>query len=189
MKELATTQVGTNVLEVQEDPEARTPLDFYARLYVSAMAAACPEMYIDSTKVWSEKTQASNVSGEANDNPMNEVDGGALVEGIEPSGSGSKKTASKKTKSGEVGSAVTETSARGEESSEQSVLSGNAAKRTRPTLPLSTCYNNTRPEYAKYFVNLLQCLIMMIFQLKFHADKLIPSRASRLTLFRLPQQV
>ena len=146
MKELTTTQVGTNVLEVQEDPEARTPLDFYARLYVSAMAAACPEMYIDSTKVWSEKTQASNVSGEANDNPMNEVDGGALVEGIEPSGSGSKKTASKKTKSGEVGSAVTETSARGEESSEQSVLSENAAKRTRPTLLLSTCYNNTRPE-------------------------------------------
>ena len=75
VKELATTQVGTNVLEVQEDPEARTPLDFYARLYVSAMAAACPEMYIDSTKVWSEKTQASNVSGEANDNPMDEVDG------------------------------------------------------------------------------------------------------------------
>merc|ERR1712212_906779 len=145
-----------------------------------------PEMYIDSTKVWPEKTRASNVSGEANDNPMNEVDGGALVEGIEPSGSGSKKTASKKTKSGEVGSAVTETSARGEESSEQSVLSENAAKRTRPTLPLSTCFTNTRPEYAKYFVNLLQCLIMMIFQLMFwlipSKAKLIPSRASRLTL-------
>ena len=234
VKELATTLVGTNVLEVQEDPGARTPLDFDAQLFISAMAAAYPEMYRDSIKEWSDKTQASDLSGEvidfitpiktlhfnktcnldcsdngqshltrlaveafdsesvlgrkpkvwvqlvrtnrvkknlvkskgaakekpdvevteANDNLMDEVDRGVLVESIEPSGSGSKKTASKKTKSGEVGSAVTETSARGEESSEQSVLSGNAAKRIRPTLPLSTCYTNTRPEYAKYFVNL-----------------------------------
>ena len=234
VKELATTLVGTNVLEVQEDPGARTPLDFDARLFISAMAAAYPEMYRDSIKEWSDKTQASDLSGEvidfitpikilhfnqkcnldcsdngqshltrlaveafdsesvlgrkpkvwvqlvrtnrvkknlaknkgaakekpdveeteATDNLMDEVDGGVLVESIEPSGSGSKKTASKKTKSGEVGSAVTETSARGEESSEQSVLSGNAAKRIWPTLPLSTCYTNTRPEYAKYFVNL-----------------------------------
>ena len=49
---------------------------------------------------------------------------------------------------------MSDTSARGEESSEQSVLNGNAAKKIRPTLPLSTCYTNTRPEYAKYFVNL-----------------------------------
>ena len=45
-------------------------------------------------------------------------------------------------------------SARGDESTEQSVLSGNAAKRIKTTLPLSMYYTNTRPEYAKFFVNL-----------------------------------
>ena len=67
MKELATTLVGTNVLEVQEDPGARTPLDFDARLFISAMAAAYPEMYRDSIKEWSDKTQASDLSGEVID--------------------------------------------------------------------------------------------------------------------------
>ena len=37
VKELATTLVGTNVLEVQEDPGARTPLDFDARLFILMM--------------------------------------------------------------------------------------------------------------------------------------------------------
>ena len=67
VKELATTLVGTNVLEVQEDPGARNPLDFDARLFVSAMAAAYPELYRDSIKEWTEKTQASDLSGEVND--------------------------------------------------------------------------------------------------------------------------
>ena len=168
VKELATTLVGTNVLEVQEDPGARTPLDFDARLFISAMAAAYPQLFRDSIKEWTEKTQASDLSGEvinlitpvktlhfnrvcsldcsnngqselsrlavdafdsesvhgskpkvwvqlvrtnrvkknlakirgaakektdeddteANDNPTEEVDGGALVESIEPLGSG-----------------------------------------------------------------------------------------------------
>ena len=64
VKELATTLVGTNVLEVQEDPGARTPLDFDARLFISAMAAAYPELYRDSIKEWTKKTQASDLSGE-----------------------------------------------------------------------------------------------------------------------------
>ena len=37
VKELATTLVGTNVLEVQEDPGARTPLDFDACLFILMM--------------------------------------------------------------------------------------------------------------------------------------------------------
>ena len=234
VKELATALVGTNVLEVQADPGARTLLNFDARLFISATAAAYPELFRTTIKDWSEKTQASDLSGEViefitpvkslhfnkvcnlecsnngqsnltrlavdafdresvigskpkiwvtlvrtnrvkkdlakikgaakekpevevtevNVSPMEEVDGGALVESAEPSGSGSNKTAPKKTKTSESDDAVTDTSARGEESAEQSVISGNAAKKIRPTLPLTTCYSSTRPEYARYFVNL-----------------------------------
>ena len=64
VKELATALVGTNVLEVQEDLSARTPLDFDARLFISAMAAAYPQLFRDSIKEWTEKTQASDLSGE-----------------------------------------------------------------------------------------------------------------------------
>ena len=56
--------MGTNVLEVQEDPRARTPLDFDARLPVSATAAAYPQLLRDTIKEWTEKTQASDLSGE-----------------------------------------------------------------------------------------------------------------------------
>ena len=45
----------------------------------------------------------------------------------------------------------TEESGVGEESFDQSLLSGNAGNRITPTLPLSTCITSTRPEYARYF--------------------------------------
>ena len=65
--ELATALVGTNVLEVQEDPGARTPLNFDARLFISATAAAYPELFRNTIKDWSEKTQASDLCGEVID--------------------------------------------------------------------------------------------------------------------------
>ena len=50
VKELVTALVGTNVLEVQEDPGARTPLNFDAQLFISATAAAYPEQYRNTIK-------------------------------------------------------------------------------------------------------------------------------------------
>ena len=233
--DLAKALVGSNVLEVQVDSGARTPFNFDARMFISAMAAAYPEMYKTTMQNWADKTQASDICGEvinfitpvkalhfnkscnldcsdngqsnlnrlaveafdnemvhgskpkvwvtivrtnrvkkdlarsrgaakektgeevteANSSQLDTVDEGVLVaKSSEPSGSGSKKTALKKTKPRENDSEVTDTPAREEESAEQCVLSGNAAKQIRPTLPLSVCYSNTRPQYARYFINL-----------------------------------
>ena len=65
-----------------------------------------------------------------------------------------KKTAPKKNTVRVDGGEEATASGRGEESLEQSILNGNAVKRISPTLPLTTCITNTRPEYAKYFVSL-----------------------------------
>ena len=50
--------------EVKFDLTARDPLDFDARLFVSATVTAYPQLYRDSIKEWMDKTQASNLSGE-----------------------------------------------------------------------------------------------------------------------------
>ena len=65
-----------------------------------------------------------------------------------------KKTAPKKNTVRVDGGKEATESGRGEESLDQSVLNGNAGQRISPTLPLTMCITNTRPEYAKYFVRL-----------------------------------
>ena len=90
----------------------------------------------------------------ANDNPTGVEDGGDMVEVSAPTGKVPKKTAPKKTTSRVDEGEGADASDRGEESSDRSVLSENAGKRIKPTLPLTTCYTNTHPEYAKYFVSL-----------------------------------
>ena len=90
----------------------------------------------------------------ANDNPTGVEDGGDMVEVSAPTGKVPKKTAPKKTTSRVDEGEGADASVRGEESSDRSVLSENAGKRIKPTLPLTTCYTNTHPEYAKYFVSL-----------------------------------
>ena len=75
----------------------------------------------------------------ANDNPVGVEDGGAMVEVTAPTGKVPKKTAPKKTVSRVDAGKVAEASGRGKESLDQCVLSGNAGKRIKPTLPLPTC--------------------------------------------------
>ena len=58
--DLAKALMGTNVLEVQVDSGARTPFNFDARLFTSAMAAAYPELYKTTMQNWTDKTQASD---------------------------------------------------------------------------------------------------------------------------------
>ena len=231
--DLATALYKSNVLEVKTASVARTEFNFDARLFISAMAAAYPEMYNNTMRIWADKTQASNISGEvisfitpvkslhfnkscnldcsdngqsnlnrlavdafdkemvhgskpkvwvtivrtnrvkkdlarsrgaakekpgeevtdANASQLDTVEGGALVTNPEPSGSGAK-TAPKKTKPREAEGSATDTPAGKEESAVDSVISGNAAKQIRPSLSLAMCYSNTKPHYARYFVNL-----------------------------------
>ena len=77
-----------------------------------------------------------------------------MVEVTAPTSKVPKKTTPKKTAPRVDDGEVTEASGRGDESLDQCVLSGNAGKKIKPTLPLTTCYTNTRPEYAKFFVSL-----------------------------------
>ena len=62
--DLAKALVGSNVLEVQVDSGARTPFNFDARLFISAMAAAYPELYKTTMQNWADKTQASDICEE-----------------------------------------------------------------------------------------------------------------------------
>ena len=64
------------------------------------------------------------------------------------------KTAPKKNTVRVEGGEEATASGRGEESLDQIFLNGNAGKRISPTLPLTMCITNMRPEYAKYFVSL-----------------------------------
>ena len=50
--------------EVKSDPSARDPIDFDPHLFVSGTATAYPELYRETLKVWMDKTQDSDLSGE-----------------------------------------------------------------------------------------------------------------------------
>ena len=65
-----------------------------------------------------------------------------------------KKTAPKQTTVRVDGGEEVTASGSGEESLDESILSGKAGKKISTTLPLTTCITNMRPVYAKYFHSL-----------------------------------
>ena len=103
--------------------------------------------YLANEKKRAAKGTPDEVTTDADDNPMLVEDGGDVNVVPMSADKVTTKTAPKKT-TNRVDEGVAESaSGSGEESLDQCILSGKAGKKISPTLPLTTCITNTRPEY------------------------------------------
>ena len=109
--------------------------------------------YLANTKKSAAKGTPDEVGTKADDKPILVEDGGD-VKVSESADKVTKKTAPKQTTVRVDGGEEVTASGSGEESLDESILSGKAGKKISTTLPLTTCITNMRPVYAKYFHSL-----------------------------------
>ena len=110
--------------------------------------------YLANTKKRAAKGTPDAETTDADDNPTLVEDGSEVNMVPMSADKVTTKTAPKKTTDRVDEGVADSASGSGEDSLDQCVLSGKAGKKISPTLPLTMCITNTRPEYAKYFHSL-----------------------------------